>query len=222
MGVSGSHVRAGTWSVLERDGAGREVGPYLSSLAGGERAVGAARSPTFTLDADTIFFEICGHDGPPGERRLRSGLALCEADTGLALRHASPPGQDAMAPVRWDVVELIGRQVYLRAVDAAAEPAFAWMGVRHLRVGDREALGAPAPGHLPEGWTEESQPAGVGVDEWLRCPSAADHWALEVEGTAPTWGALTVNGARSTCAPYLSPLRGVRRARARSALPASP
>lgn len=70
------------------------------------------RSGTFGLHADTISFAICGHDGAPGEPHLRSWLALCDAETGLALRRASPPGQGAMTPVRWDVVELIGRRVY--------------------------------------------------------------------------------------------------------------
>ncbi len=113
-----------------------------------------------------------------------------------------------MTPVRWDVVELIGRQVYFRAIDGVAEPAFAWMGVADVRVGDRDLTPALTAGHLPEGWTEETQPPGVLVDQWLDCKPASARWALEMESTSPTWGVLTVNGERRECKPYLSSLRG--------------
>ena len=63
-------------------------------------------------------------------------------------------------------------------------------------------------GKLPEGWTEETQPEGVAVEEWLQCKSASSRFALEEESGTPTWGVLTVNGERRSCAPYLSSLRG--------------
>jgi len=199
---------ADTWRVLDRDGAGRHVTPYLSSLGSGEGGTGAIRTDVFTLDADEVYFEICGHDGPPFQRRMRNWFALCDAETGLALRRAAPPGTDEMTPVRWDVIELIGRRVYLRAVDGVAEPAFAWMGLRAVRVGERDILGQLLLGQLPDGWTEEPQPEGLSADEWLRCRPASDRYAIEMEGTPPTWGVMTTNGESRSCPPFLACLRG--------------
>ena len=203
-----SACQASTWSVLQRDGAGRHVAPYVSSLGGGERGIGAVRSDTFDLDADIVSFEMCGADGWPGQRRFKSWFALCDADTGLALRRVAPPGNDQMTPVRWDVVEFIGRRVYFRAVDALAENAFAWIGWQNVRVGDRATMAPLTPGQLPAGWTEESQPEDSSVDEWLNCEPASSHWAMEQEASTPTWAVMSVNGVRADCEPYLSSLRG--------------
>lgn len=203
-----SFAHANTWGVLTRDGGGRQVAPYLSSLASGEPSVGALRSTTFKLDADTISFTICGWDGAPGQPRLRNHFALCDAESGLALRQVSPPATDAMTPVHWDVVELIGRQVYFRAIDGVSDQAFAWMGVADVRVGDRDLTPRLTPGHLPAGWTEESRPPGLSVDDWLACKPASSRLAIEMDSTAPTWGVITINGERRECKPYLSSLRG--------------
>ncbi|MCX7599645.1 MAG: hypothetical protein N2512_12380 [Armatimonadetes bacterium] len=199
---------ADTWRVLDYDGAGRRVAPYLSSLGAGEAGIGAVRTAPFVLDADEVYFVICGHDGPPGQRRLRNWFALCDAETGLALRQVAPPGTDEMTPVRWDVVELVGRRVYFRAIDGVAEPAFAWMGLRAIRVGEKDMMGALVLGRLPEGWTEETRPEGLSADEWLRCRAASERYAVEMEGTPPTWGIMTTNGELRPCPPYLSSLRG--------------
>ncbi len=200
-------AHAGTWDVMVRDGANREVPPYLSSLGQWEMGVGAVRSETFVLDSDTITFTMCGADGWPGQRHFVNWFALCDAETGLALRRVPPPGTDAMTPVKWDVVELIGRRVYFRAVDGLADTAFAWIGWSNLRVGDRVLLGDLEPGKLPPGWFEEQQPPGVDTATWLRCPSAADEYAIEEERQAGTWGVMTTNGEGRPCAPYLSSLK---------------
>ena len=63
-----------TWAVLEHDGANREVDPYLSSLGTGRSGTGTITSPSFELDADTIRFTICGHDGPQGGNAVRTSL----------------------------------------------------------------------------------------------------------------------------------------------------
>ena len=199
---------AATWGVITHDGGGREIGPYLTSLAGGEAAIGAIRSPEFTLDADMVTFEMNGHDGPPATRRLKSWFALCDAKTGLALRRTNPPAQDMLTPVSWDVLELIGRRVYFRAVDGVAENAFAWMGMRNLRVGDREILGPLTVGKFPAGWNQETQPQGTSVDKWLEVKSAVQGLAIEEETSTATWAVYTINGERKTCPPYLSSLWG--------------
>ncbi len=206
--LAGAQALAGTWAVLTRDGAGRVTPPYLSSLAGGEPARGAVRSDTFVLDADTVSLEICGWDGQPTARRNKNWFALCDADTGLALRRAGPPMTDAMTPVRWDVVELVGRRVYIRAVDDISDTGFAWIGLQNVRVGDRPLLEGLVPGKFPPGWGEETQPKGVSVDDWLAVKSASERYALEQERGTPTWGVITFNGVRQQCAPYLCSLRG--------------
>ncbi len=198
----------GTWGVVTRDGANRQGEPYLSSLAGGETAVGAVRSDEFELDADMITFQIRGHDGVPGQVQGKNVFALCDADTGIALRHAPPPSGDGLTPMRWDVVELIGTRVYFRAVDAVADTAFAWMGIADVRVGDRRLMDAISPGQLPDGWAEETRPEGVSDDEWLAWTPASAHWAVEADLSDPTWAVMTVAGAAQPSPPYLSSLRG--------------
>lgn len=210
IAVCASPAWAAAWNVLTRDGAGRDVPPYLSSLGSSlwERGTGAVRSETFTLDADMVSFEMCGADGRPGTRVYRNWFFLCDAETGRALRQTPPPGTDSMTPVQWDVVELIGRRVYFRAVDGIDDTAFAWIGWKNVRVGDRALMPTLIPGRLPEGWAEEVQPEGVSTDEWLQCGTADSRLAVEVTDCAPTWGVLEVNGERRTCEPYLSSLRG--------------
>ncbi len=201
--------QAQTWGVIARDGGGRAVAPYLSSLAGGEPAVGAVRSEPFALQADLITFSICGHCGRPGGQVIfPSAFALCDAETDLALRIAPPPRQDAMQTVTWDVVELIGRRVYFRAVDAADEPMFAWFGVGDIRIGDTPMLAGLAPGRMPDGWTEEKQPAGASREEWLALTPAGARYVTEIEDAASTWAVLTYHGGRQDCPPYLSSLVG--------------
>ncbi|MBM3500131.1 MAG: hypothetical protein FJX74_15855, partial [Armatimonadetes bacterium] len=200
---------AQTWGVIERDGGGRAVAPYLSSLAGGEAAVGAVRSEAFTLHADLIRFSICGHCGQPGGAiTYPSGFALCDGETGLALRVAPPPRQDAMQTVTWDVVEHLGRRVYFRAVDAGDETMFAWFGVADVLVGDTPMLAGLSLGRMPEGWTEERQPEGVSRGEWLKLRPSGARYVTEVEAAASTWSVLTYHGGRVECPPYLSSLTG--------------
>jgi len=199
---------AETWNVLVRDGASRSVPPYLSSLAGGETGVGAVRSETFTLDADTVSFEMCGADGWPGRRNFKSWFALCDADTGLALRRIAPPGHDSMTPVKWDVVELVGRQVYFRAVDGLDITAFAWIGWHKVRVGERELMPSLERGRIPEGWIEEKQPEGMSAAEWLECKQASSKWAMEDDEAGHSWGVIDYNGIRQETEPYLCSLKG--------------
>ena len=79
-----------TWTVLEHDGANREVDPYLSSLGQGEAGTGVIASPSFKLDTDTIRFTICGHDGQAGKRG-ENYIALIDARKGTASRRPRRP-----------------------------------------------------------------------------------------------------------------------------------
>jgi hypothetical protein len=152
---------APTWGVLDRDGANRPVGPYLSSLAGGEAGTGALRSAPFVLPAGLAEyrFDACGWGAA-------SGFYLCDAATGEVLRQAAPPGQDAFKPVVWPVGDLAGRKVYFRAVDAVSAAGYAWLGCRAVPLTDGKPTvlqrGKPA-----EGWFSEVdgglEPLGAGV-----------------------------------------------------------
>jgi hypothetical protein len=150
---------AGTWSVLTYDGAHRTTPPYLSSLAGGEPGVGAVRSPSFTIPPNAMEYRFFanGWDGQNNNRKLNY-FQLCDAETGKELRRASPPGNDYFQPVIWDVRDLAGRRVYLRAVDGLAEGAFAWMGCKDVPLEGGKVTPFQRR-HSPEGWMEEEDGA---------------------------------------------------------------
>ncbi|MGQ9589137.1 MAG: hypothetical protein ACUVYA_02455 [Planctomycetota bacterium] len=147
-----------TWAILDWDGAGRKVEPYLSSLALGEAATGAIASPAFRLGADAVEFTICGHDGQGGGME-KNWIALVDARTGEVLRRTAAPGNDALETRRWDVAELRGRDVRIEVRDGLALGAFAWLGVGRIDAG-------PGLRHdfrfgLPAGWKVEATPSDL-------------------------------------------------------------
>jgi hypothetical protein len=156
---------AAAWGILNRDGAGRETEPYLSSLVGGESQTGRIGSPPFKLSTDTVRFTIRGHDGPGGGRD-QNYLALLDNKTGTILRKTLAPGNDALQSAEWDVTELRGRTVRLVVVDGNAETAFAWLGIGRIDAGPEMSVDFRRG--LPDDWkttaeevSEERRPVRV-------------------------------------------------------------
>ena len=147
-----------TWTVLEHDGANREVDPYLSSLGQGEAGTGVIASPPFKLDTDTIRFTICGHDGQGGKRG-ENYIALIDARKGTALKKTEAPANDALQERTWDVAELKGKEVRIEVHDGIAEGAFAWLGIGSIDAGP--ALQVDFRNGLPDGWNRTAREADV-------------------------------------------------------------
>ena len=120
-----------TWAVLERDGANRQVEPYLSSLGQGESGTGVVRSPALTIGAETITFTIRGHDGQTGGCG-ENYIALVDARKGKTLLKTPPPQTDALKQHSWDVSRFKGMEVRIEIHDGNAGGAFAWLGVGQI------------------------------------------------------------------------------------------
>ncbi len=165
----------GTWKILDRDGANRQVAPYLSSLGGGEAGTGVIASPPFLLATDRVTFTICGHDGQGGGRG-KNFLALVDAKTGDFLKKTTAPGCDPMKEQTWDVAQIKGRKVRIEVRDGLAEGAYAWMGIGRIDAG--EALKIEFGAGMPEDWkvtverTEPKTEVLSGGVPFLRCPAA--------------------------------------------------
>lgn len=144
-------VSGQTWGLLERDGAGRPVERYLSSLVGGESGTGTITSPSFRIAGDRITFTVCGHDGPGGGQGANY-VALIDARKGQTLRKEPAPGNDAVQERSWDVAELHDREVRIELHDGASAGAYAWMGVGRIDAGD--VLRVDFRDGLPEGWSQ--------------------------------------------------------------------
>jgi hypothetical protein len=144
---------AGTWAILDRDGANREVAPYLSSLGGGELGTGAILSPPFSIAAGTttITFTICGHDGQGGGQD-RNFIVLVDAASGDVLRKTVAPGNDAVQARSWEVGKLKGRRVRIRVEDGIAAGGFAWLGIGKIDAGPQ--LRIDFRQGMPGGWKE--------------------------------------------------------------------
>jgi hypothetical protein len=147
---------SGTWAILERDGANRQVPRYLSSLGGGETGTGLIASPPFQISVDTIAFTICGHDGPSGGQN-KNFVALVDSRKGQTLQKTTAPGNDAMQERSWDVGKLRGREVRIEVHDGDSGPAFAWLGVGRIDAGD--SLRVDFRNGLPDGWIAKAEPA---------------------------------------------------------------
>jgi len=150
-----------TWTILEHDGANREVDPYLSSLGQGETGTGTISSPVFKLETDTIRFTICGHDGADGKRGVNL-IALVDARKGTDLRATTAPANDALQERSWDVAEHKGKEVRVDVRDALAEGGFAWMGIGRIDAGP--GLQVDFRNGLPEGWTRSAREAEVRLE----------------------------------------------------------
>jgi len=140
---------AGTWAILDHDGANRTVPRYLSSLGGGETGTGTLLSPPFRVATDTIRFTICGHDGEHGGQK-KNYIALTDAKKGLSLRQTFAPGSDAMQEQSWNVARLKGREVRIEVHDGDSNGAFAWMGIGRIDAG--KELCVDFAGGIPAGW----------------------------------------------------------------------
>ncbi len=150
-----------TWAILDRNGANRQVEPYLSSLGQGESGTGTISSPVFKLDTDTIRFTICGHDGQDGKRG-ENLIALVDARKNTDLRKTAAPANDALQERTWDVADLRGREVRIELRDGIAEGAFAWLGIGRIDAG--LPLRVDFRGGLPDDWVATSRAADVRYD----------------------------------------------------------
>lgn len=153
---------AGTWSILDRDGANRKVDPYLSSLGQGEGGTGVITSPPFTVASRTITMTLCGHDGPRGERK-KNFVALEDAETGEILRKTYAPLSDPLKLRSWDVADLGGRRVRFTAHDHDTEGAFAWLGIGRIDGG--AGFEVDFRDGLPEGWTSIAEKRSARYEE---------------------------------------------------------
>ncbi len=147
-----------TWAILQRDGANRQVAPYLSSLGQGEGGVGVISSPPFTVASDTITFTICGHDGQGGGAGTNY-IALVDGRKGKVLKKTAAPGNDALQQRQWDVSELKGQEVRVEVHDGNRGSAFAWMGIGSIDA--RPSLQVDFSQGMPEGWNRSEQEATV-------------------------------------------------------------
>jgi hypothetical protein len=167
--TSASGASAGTWAVLDRDGANRDVGPYLSSLGGGEQGTGTIASPAFVLSVEKVTFTICGHDGDPGAPpQGKCWIALVDAADGKALRKEAAPRSDSFAERSWDVKDLKGRKVRIEVRDGLDAGAFAWMGIGRIDAGPEMKVEFRS---LPAGWKAAADPASP-----PKAPVFAGNW----------------------------------------------
>ena len=153
---------AGTWKVLDRDGANRKVTPYLSSLGLGEGGTGVITSPPFTVASPVINLTLRGHDGPDGERK-KNFVALVDAETGETLRKTFAPLSDPLKERSWNVENLQGRRVRFEAHDHDTEGAFAWLGVGRIDAGERFRVDFQEG--FPKNWTAIAEKRSVRYEE---------------------------------------------------------
>jgi hypothetical protein len=143
-----------TWAILDRDGANREVTPYLSSLGHGEGGTGVITSPPFHIASEKITFTICGHDGQAGGRD-ENCIALVDARKGNVLIKTAPPQNDAMQEREWHVGRLRGIEVRIEVHDDNPGGGYAWLGIGRIDAG--EALRVNFEEGMPEGWEESEK-----------------------------------------------------------------
>lgn len=146
------------WDIRDRDGANRQVEPYLSSLAQGESGVGMITSPPFIIDVDEITVAICGHDGQQGGRN-ENYLAIVDARKGEVLLKVPAPQNDAMQERKLNVKRLRGIQVRIELRDGNSGGAFAWMGVGRIDAGPDMRIDFRQG--MPKGWAEAQRKAEV-------------------------------------------------------------
>jgi hypothetical protein len=146
-----------TWEILERDGANREVPPYLSSLGQGESGTGVVTSPPFVIASDTISFTIRGHDGQGGGGG-KNYIALVDARKGKTLLRTAPPANDALQENVWDVSSMRGQEVRIEVHDGDDRTAYAWLGIGQIDAGP--AMRIDFRQGMPEGW-QRPQPPGT-------------------------------------------------------------
>lgn len=152
---------AGTWALLERDGANREVEPYLSSLGQGEAGTGVIASPPFVVSGDAIVFTIRGHDGPGGGKE-KNYIALVDVRKGKTLLQTPAPGNDALQERRWDVAKYRGMEVRIEVHDGDTAGAFAWLGIG--KIDASPALKIDFRQGIPKDWVRHRTRAAVSYE----------------------------------------------------------
>lgn len=147
-----------TWGIIDRNGAGAKVEPYLSSLTGGEAGTGMISSPPFIIAVDKITFTVCGHDGQQAGRN-ENCIVLVDARKGNVLLTTPPPGTDALQERSWDVKGLRGTEVRIELRDKNSGSAFAWFGVGRVDAGPGQQIDFRQG--MPQGWAEPERAAEV-------------------------------------------------------------
>jgi sucrose-6-phosphate hydrolase SacC (GH32 family) len=88
----------------------------LDTYAGSDAAMGAVRSPDFTITRDYLDLLVAGGKHPYGASGATAvNLVVDDA----VVRTATGNDSATMAPVSWDVHELVGRKAHLEVVDHA-------------------------------------------------------------------------------------------------------
>ena len=85
-------------------------------VGGGDAAMGAIRSPDFTISRDYLDFLIAAGNHP---YRASGATAVDLVVDNAVMRTATGSGAATMSTVNWDVHDLIGRTAHLEIVDHA-------------------------------------------------------------------------------------------------------
>ncbi|MEZ6126352.1 MAG: c-type cytochrome [Planctomycetaceae bacterium] len=122
---------AGSWQLEDRvsaENSGRKI-PFLSSLPGGEKAVGILRSRSFVIPL-TLELEICGHLGFPDKPAIpENRVVVRDLKTGQELAAALPPRNDRAVRSAWSLLEHVGRRGFIEVTDGIDLSAYAWLAV---------------------------------------------------------------------------------------------
>jgi putative heme-binding domain-containing protein len=123
------------WGVQLRNSAdGDGTAPFLSSLVGGERLMGIARSQPFAAPAKLSFY-MAGHNGPPRTNGARTKVdpknivQIRDAKTNQVLAFAVPPRKDIAQKTTIDLSQYEGREVYFEATDATNGMGYSWLAI---------------------------------------------------------------------------------------------
>jgi len=115
------------WGLETRRATDRRSTQLWSSLPGGERGVGIARSPSFAMPEQLTFW-LAGHDGFPQEDAAGLNFArLVRDEDGAILRFRPAPRQDPPVKVVWDAGDDLGVPVHIELVDGLNIGAYAWI-----------------------------------------------------------------------------------------------
>lgn len=101
----------------------------------GEADTGVLISDVFTVDAHYLQFRIAGFSGPDCGRG-HNEISLRRASDHHALFSAFVPCQNAFQTHAWDVSQLTGQPVYLRAQDDDAAISWAWIAIDDVHLTD--------------------------------------------------------------------------------------
>lgn len=119
---------------LSRLGKGRY---FADSFANGDSKTGTITSPPFTIAGKTIIFLAGGWMGggpwAADESQAKNKFYLKLAKTGEVLRTGYPIQHNVeFEPVKWDVSDLVGKEVVFEAIDGCADDGYAWIAFDHI------------------------------------------------------------------------------------------